>query len=286
MPDQPAIFSISGIFKITRVWNLVIIVLTQMFAAVFLLDKEWIDLQSEITFFMMIASTVIIAAAGYIINDYYDVKIDFINKPDRVVVGKKLKRRAVMALHQGLNGVGVMVGLFISWPILFANMFSAGLLWVYSNQLKRMPFIGNLSIAILTALSVFVVGLFFWEFPPALWLYTSFAFFFTLVREVIKDIQDVKGDEAFGCRTLPIVWGIRQTKRFIFSLMVLFSTFLYLALDMFPGPFWNYFFIGLIAVQALLAILLYRADTIRHFGMLSQFCKLIMLGGVITMIIG
>ncbi len=286
MPEQPALFSLSGLFKITRVWNLVIIVLTQMFTAVFLLDKEWENIRGDYYFFLLMASTVIIAAAGYIINDYYDVKIDYINRPDRVVVGRKLKRRVVMVVHLVLNFLGTVAGLLISWPVLIINMFSIGLLWLYSNQLKRMPFIGNFSISLLTALAVIVVAVFYWEFNSALWLYAGFAFFFTLLREIIKDIQDLKGDAAFGCRTLPIVWGIRKTKRFIYLLILIFSTVLLIILDFFPGPFWNFFFIGLVFAQILLGLLLYRADTVRHFGMLSQLCKLIMIGGVVTMIIG
>ena len=237
MAEKPALFSISGLFKITRVWNLLIIVLTQMFAATFLLEKEWVEISTDYRFLILMLSTVIIAAAGYIINDYYDVKIDYINRPERVVVGKKLKRRSVMAIHLMLNSLGTLGGLLVSWPVLIINMFSIGLLWLYSNQLKRLPFIGNLSISLLTALAVFVVAVYYGQYTDGLIIYSIFAFFFTLLREIIKDTQDMKGDEAFGCRTLPIVWGIAKTKRFMYLLMVIFTAGLFFTLDLLTQSF-------------------------------------------------
>ena len=91
-----------------------------------------------------------IAAAGNVINDYYDIKIDYVNRPNQVVVGRYLKRRAILFIHAGFNTLGILGGFLISWQIGLVNILAAGLLWLYSNQLKRLPLWGNLTVAILT----------------------------------------------------------------------------------------------------------------------------------------
>ena len=137
-----SLLPLAGIVRMTRVWNLVIIVLTQYCTAIFLVDSGQGALfyLTNIWLFVLSLSSAMIAAAGYIINDYYDVKIDLINKPERVVVGRMVKRRVAMAWHTALNIAGILLGVILWWFIGLMNLLSAGLLWLYSNQLKRMPF--------------------------------------------------------------------------------------------------------------------------------------------------
>src|SRR6185295_4664826 len=126
-------FTLTGFIKLTRFWNLIIISVAQYFTVAFLFsfEKIW-----DLNLFILSASTVIIAAAGYIINDYYDVKIDLINKPERVVIGKEVARRYAILLHSALSFIGVALGFLLNWKIGTTNFFSAFLLWWYSNNLK------------------------------------------------------------------------------------------------------------------------------------------------------
>src|SRR5690349_3917192 len=154
--SQP--FTLTALIKVTRFWNLVIVGLAQFFTAYFLIDfytvLDW-------RLYVLSVSTVMIAAGGYIINDYYDVKIDLINKPERVVVGKSMRRRYALFFHTSLSVTGVALGLLLNWKIAVLNFFSGFLLWFYSNLLKRKPFVGNLSVALLTGLSVYLVAVLF-----------------------------------------------------------------------------------------------------------------------------
>ncbi|MFO0267636.1 MAG: UbiA family prenyltransferase, partial [Cyclobacteriaceae bacterium] len=143
-----------AMFRLTRLWNLAIVALTQYCTAGFLVSSSTL---TDWRLLVLASSTVMIAAAGYIINDYYDVKIDLVNKPDRVVVGKWIPRRFAILFHSFLSIAGTALGFLLSWPIGVINFFSAFLLWVYSNQLKRQPFIGNLTIALLTGSAVLLV---------------------------------------------------------------------------------------------------------------------------------
>ena len=204
--------------RLTRVGNLFIIAFAQYFTAFFLM-KQGALVFSDFKFFLLSVSTVLIAAAGYIINDYYDIKIDFINKPDRVVIGKSITRRYAILFHSVLSGLGVLIGAYVSLWVGAVNIISIFLLWLYSNLLKRLPFVGNLSVAFLTGLSLVLVDLYFHSGNYMIYIYANFAFFMTLIREIIKEMEDLKGDNSFGCKTLPIIWGIRKTKQMIYFLL-------------------------------------------------------------------
>jgi 4-hydroxybenzoate polyprenyltransferase len=273
--------TIASLFRVTRFWNLVIIALAQYFTVYFLVDPS---LVTDWRLAVLTLSTAMIAAGGYIINDYYDVKIDLINKPERVVVGKGISRRYALLLHTLLSVAGTLAGFVIKWEIGAINFISAFLLWWYSNSLKRQPFIGNLCIALLTALSIFVVPFLYREANVMyILIYGTFAFLATLLREIIKDIEDLKGDNTFGCRTLPIVWGLRRTKNVIYVLSVAFLIWvltMHYTVERLPL---DYFSVFLFTPLAGLVVQTFRADTKKDFGRLSTLCKVIMLLGVFSM---
>ncbi|HET9053275.1 MAG TPA: geranylgeranylglycerol-phosphate geranylgeranyltransferase [Cyclobacteriaceae bacterium] len=271
---------IESFLRLTRAWNLVIIVFAQYFTAWFLADA---DVLRDLNLFLLSLSTVLIAAGGYVINDYYDVKIDVINNPDRVVIGKTIHRRFAILLHVALSVMGVLVGLLVSWKLAVVNVNCVMVLWFYSNLLKRLPFIGNFTVALLTGCSIAILFFLYKTNEGLIIVYAIFAFFMTLIREIIKDMEDLKGDNTYGCRTLPIIWGIRKTKITLYVIIVLFSVavtlinYLYVKLPVI------YFVMLLFVPLAWLTARLAGADTKRDFGWLSSFCKVIMLLGILSM---
>lgn len=276
---------LTGFARVTRVHNLVILALTQYFTAIFLADihTTWKGYAKDYELFLLIFSTTIIAAAGYLINDYYDVKIDYINKPNRVIVGRLIKRRYVMIAHSLLNVVGIGIGFYLSFKVGLVNFGAAFLLWLYSNQLKRLPLVGNLVIAGLSGLAVWVVSIYFPQNQLLVYTYAIFAFAISLLREIIKDIEDMQGDESFGCKTLPILLGVRYTKLFLYFLSALFIFLLFFMSGMLGNKILiTYFLILIIPITYFIVRLVY-ADTKRKFNFLSNFCKLLMLSGIISM---
>ncbi|MCK5278723.1 MAG: geranylgeranylglycerol-phosphate geranylgeranyltransferase [Cyclobacteriaceae bacterium] len=275
-------FSFTGFLKLTRFPNLLIIGLTQYLCVIFLVahPETWTTKLYDLNLLLLSSSTILIAAAGYIINDYYDIKIDYINKPDKVVVGKLIKRRIVLASHWLLNLAGIGIGFYLNLYIGILNLFAGFLLWLYSNQLKRLPFVGNLVIAFLTALSILVVAVYYHKNVSLLLCYAVFAFSINLIREIIKDMEDLRGDMRFGSKTLPIVWGLRKTKYFLYGLILIFVLIiLYLTLQL-ENQTLNYFFIMLVVPIIYFIYLLYRADSQKRFHRLSTYCKLLMLAGI------
>ncbi|CCH55087.1 UbiA prenyltransferase [Fibrisoma limi BUZ 3] len=284
---QPVPFSafVYGFLRLIRVQNLLIVVLTQFLARIFLVgpQEQWLRILIDPTIWLLSFSTVCIAAAGYIINDYFDIKIDLVNKPERVVIGRYLKRRVAMGAHQLLNFVGCVIGLYLSNWVFVTDVVAAGLLWFYSAQFKRQPFIGNVVISLLTALSLIVLAVYYRQNADMLLIYALFSFAITLVREIIKDMEDIRGDARFGCRTLPIVWGLRRTKYLLYVLIASFIATLFLMADSLGNLRLGWIFLILLIPIGWLVYRLVFADTRRDFGYLSNLCKLIMLMGVLSM---
>ncbi|ALI99401.1 hypothetical protein DC20_11020 [Rufibacter tibetensis] len=271
-----------------RLPNLIIMLLAQLLVRKCLVFPERSLLQSlSWPFAVLVVATLCIAAAGYIINDYYDVKIDRINKPERVVVGKFLTRRKAMMIHLYLSAAGVLLGVIIGWRIGAVLLGVALLLWGYSAQFKKRPFVGNLTIALLAAVMVLVVPLQAGQPSLAAWAYGVFAFLISLVREVIKDMEDVQGDASFRCRTLPIVLGIPQTKWILYLLVGFFLIFTgFVMLKRLNEPlFVGYLFIGVVLPTFVLIRQIITADRKKEYARLSWICKGIMVTGICSMLV-
>lgn len=272
--------------RLIRVRNLLIIAVSQLFTRVFLIGpkEEYIDILSDPSLYLIVLSTVCIAAAGYVINDYFDVKIDIINKPDRVVIGRYLKRRMAMGAHQLLNILGVGLVVMINHWIVFLDILCITLLWFYSLRFKRLPFIGNFIVSLLTSLSIFLPSLHYPANRSLVIIFAIFSFFISLVRELIKDMEDVRGDALHGARTLPIVWGLKRTKYLLYLLILLFVGVLFTLSQPLHNPILLTLFEALLFPIGWLTYKIYKADTRRDFAKLSALCKIIMLLGLFCMI--
>jgi len=207
----------------------------------------------SLTFNLLVFSTIMIAAAGNIINDYFDLKADRINKPKRIIIGKYIKRRVAIVSHWGLNFTAFFIAVYLSWVMdsfwyMFIHLFSINILWFYSMKGKRLFLSGNLLIAGLTAMVPILVGFYFKQvyssvpvielenlndypllaqsgsnYPLLLSIIlASFAFILNLAREIVKDMEDVEGDKKLPARTIPIVLGFQKTKWIV--AFVLFGT--------------------------------------------------------------
>lgn len=277
----------ASFLKLIRWQNLLIIIFTQYMVKIFLISphQSLFTTLAELPLLLISTSTVIIAAAGYIINDYYDIKIDRVNKPKRIVIGRLIRRRVALGAHFTLNIMGIAIGFWVSLEVGIVNFFAGFLLWLYSNQLKRLPLVGNTAIAILTAMVVIVMAIYYQKEQLPLYTFATFAFFITIVREVIKDMEDVKGDATFGCKTLPIVWGIRRTKNVIYLFLGILTAVLLSTLFVYRNLFILYLVIFVLPSLFFLFIRLRRADTKKEYRYLSHFCKFIMLIGVLSMIL-
>ncbi len=272
------------LLKLIRFPNLAIIAVTQFLVALFLVDSNnWHNILNDQSLFILIISTLFIASAGYIINDYYDIKIDYVNKPNRVVIGKHITRRQVLIIHSFFNFVGIALGAYLSWWLMGINILAAFLLWLYSNQLKRLPLWGNLTVSFLTSLSVFMVFMIYFTNRELILMYAIFAFFISLIREIIKDLEDMEGDEKFGCKTLPISIGTTNSKKVIYAINILFAGVVFYITK--EWQLFLPFFVSLVVILCFLCVKLFFADKKHDFAQLSSIAKGIMVIGIASMTI-
>jgi 4-hydroxybenzoate polyprenyltransferase len=278
-------FSIRAFLRIIRWHNLTIIALTQLMTAFFLIKSGYTtDQKLSHYFIFLVISTVLVAAAGYVINDYYDIKIDEINRPSRVIVGRQIRRRIAIFLHVMLNLTALGFALAISLKVAILIFIIIFWLWLYSNLLKRLPFYGNITIAALSSGSILLVGAFFNDFNFFILAYSFLGFIVSLIREIIKDTYAMRGDINYGCRTLPIIWGIRKVKNFVFLLMgILFLSLLGIIIYLQDIQIF-YLFILISIPFGVVLLQLKKADRRKDFYMLNIACKGLMLAGIISMI--
>jgi len=215
------------------------------------------------------------------------VKIDAINKPERLLVGRHIRRRRAMFAHLILSGLGVLLGLLLSLPVGLITLGAVLLLWGYSARLKKMMLVGNVVIALLSASMLLIVAVYADQLNRITLGYALFAFLISLIREIIKDIEDMKGDASFECRTLPIVAGMRGAKLVLYPLIGAFQAFLIVViLHHASGLVFDLYMVGLVLLPSIwLVVKLVRADRKRDFTYLSNVNKLIMFAGILSMLL-
>lgn len=307
---------ITAFLRLIRSVNLLFIALTQVLfqycIVIPIINKAGLNTKLDSTLFvLLVIASVCIAAAGYIINDYFDLNIDRINKPQKLVVEKLIRRRWAILWHLVLSAVGVSLSFYIGWKINhslllgISNFICVILLWVYSTTFKKQLLTGNIIISLLTGWVVVVLYLaelelmFITAEQPVLIkainqifklaaLYGGFAFIISLIREVVKDIEDMPGDQKYGCRTMPIVWGVNVSKIFAATwLVVLLAVILLLQIYVFPYEWWwsiAYAFLLILVPLFLIFKKLIRANTIEDYSKLSTWIKFVMLTGILSMI--
>ncbi len=250
---------------------------------------------------LLILSTLLIAASGYMINDYFDVRIDQVNKPDEVVLDKLLSRKAVLIWHTVINVLAIILVLNLALDtklrFLLIQFTSITALIIYSLSFKRHLFIGNLLIGVLTSLSILTIGIYDMDFEVLgldttyqkfFWLYVVFAFLVTIIRELIKDAEDIKGDLSDGCRTVPIVFGINKTKQLVYVLFfLLFGIIAAFISRMYELKLLMciYYVIGIIAPSIFIMIKIKQANSSADFGHISKWIKWLTLSGILSMIL-
>ena len=274
-----------GFLKAIRIPNLLIIVITQYLTRIFLIGPkaEWLSFLGDLHFMLLPFASVCIAAGGYLINDYYDIKIDTINKPERVVVGFKLRRRLAIFSHFVLNILGVGIAFLLSIPVGTVCFFGGFFLWLYSNQLKRMPFIGNFVVALVIASTIPLVSLYFEASNYMIYVFSLFIFFSALIREILKDIEDIRGDMHFGSKTLPVLFGIRKTKWIVYVVLSIFIATVVVLLMLLQHKILFYYFLVMLLPAGYFTYQLYWADTKKAYHKLRIFWKFVMISGMLMM---
>lgn len=297
--------------KLFRWPNLVVVALTLIMMRYFvlkpILDNAGFHLMLSTTYFIYIViATLLISAAGYVINDYFDRKTDLINRPQKVIIEKIIPRRIAILWHWFLTVSGVLLGLYVSYKLNLMHLslifvLVSGTLWFYSTTYKNQFLLGNLIIAILIALVPLILLLY--EMPLlvrayrlqilannislkslVLWIggYTVFAFVTNLIREIVKDIEDFEGDYVYGRKTIPIVWNVNGAK----SIVSLFNSFILVSATYILISNSMHILAVIYGAAVIIIPLIYfqyllvKANSVQEYHKLSSLLKIVMVLGL------
>ena len=297
--------------KLIRPINLVLLVATMYFIDAFILQPNFNTYGitftlTEFQFFLLVLSTVLICGAGYIINDYYDVEIDAINKPQKQIIGKLISQKKAFTAYLVLSGLGLAIGIYLSleiefWKLSTLFVIAIFLLYFYSASFKRTPLIGNIIVAFLAGLSILLI-LFF---EPSLYRLARpadyfiagmvtkyligisvFAFALTVVREVVKTMEDVEGDQQMGANTIAVKWGMNVSK-VISVIFILFTiiALLYILMQVLnrDNKIYFYYLNALNLFLLFIAFKIYSAKTKNDYTFISTLIKVAMVVGICIM---
>ena len=294
--------------KLIRYKNVLMLVFMQLIFRYGFLKLQNIPLGlSNFNYCLLILSTVLIAAAGYVVNDIFDQDTDSYNKPKDLIVGRKITEATAYNIYAGLNIAGVLLGFYISYLIghyNFSTLFVliAALLYMYATSLKQIAVVGNLVVALLLGVSVLIIGVY--DLFPVMMVgnrvagslfsvlldYAIFAFMINFIREIVKDLEDIKGDDANGIRTLAVILGVKKTNYLVAALTLIPIAFLaqyifkYLVSNnLFVSVFYALAFI--IAPLFYFIIKIVTAQEQKEFGQLSLLLKLVLLAGIVSIVV-
>ncbi len=306
---------LKSIFLLSRPLNLFIVAIT-MYVTRYVLLMDVLDKEGNTSLAMaplhfgaLVLAAMLITAAGNVINDYFDQKVDKINKPEKVIVGKSISRKVAILIHQGMNFMAFALVSWICletsyWQILLLPLVIMFFLWWYSPVFKKKPIVGNVLVAICTAaVPVFAVATDLHLLQGKLeaskwgdmslyayaWLWvlgvSAFAFVLTMIREAVKDAQDEPGDREERYQTIPILWGTKRTKRYVLSWMVVFFLMTAWCATRISTSYDMAWLLGCLAVPMLIAFaVVLKAQNPSDFGRASRWIKLVMLGGLLLIL--
>ncbi len=284
--------------KLIRFKNLLMVFITLILTKYSFINSFAPQNLSIVQFSILAVSILLITAGGYIINDIFDIETDTINKPNAVFIEKNIAKKSAFQLYIIFTIIGVLLGVFLSFSVdkpIYSFVFigTAIGLYLYSQTLKKLPLIGNLTVSLLISTSIYIVYLFevsitFTYLQNSLFIYIIFSFLTTLIREIVKDIEDIDGDYQQKMNTLPILIGRKRAKMVAFILtgfLFVFTIVVSRILVVKSMLFFGYSIVFTVLPLSYLLFRLWEASTKKQFAYISNILKIIMLFGILSMLL-
>ncbi len=276
-----------SLFSVVRGYNILMLVLAQYLASIFILAPN-LPLRNVVfdlnLFFIVLASALVIAS-GYIINNFYDAEKDLINKPKKSMLDRLVSQRFKLTTYFILNFIAVFAASYVSFrAVLFFSAYIFAI-WFYSHKLKKVVFVGNFVSTILAVTPFFAVFVYYKNFETVIFVHALFLFLLMFVREMIKDLENIKGDMAQNYRTIPILYGAKVSKLLISILTLLALIPASLLILKFDIGLMYLYFIGCVVLLILSLILLYNSKTKRHYVWLHNILKFVIILGVFSILL-
>lgn len=276
-----------SLFSVIRLYNIFIIIIAQYFTSIFIIsiDTSISSILFDFQLFLLILSSSIAIASGYIINNFYDYEKDLINKPIKSKIDKVIRKRTKLSLYITLNFLCIYTSSLVSWrSVLFFSIYIF-VIWLYSHKLKRILFIGNIVSSLLSVIPFFIILIYYKNFELIIFLYAIFLFLIVYMREIIKDLENIKGDFTLDYRTIPVVYGEKSSKYLLSIVSLLTLAIIYILLSGFDTGMMFYYYYFSIAVLLFFIIVLWKYDSKKYYNFLHNLLKFLIVLGVLSIVL-
>ena len=276
-----------SMFSVVRGYNVLIVIIAQYLTSIYILahNKPLREVVLDLNLLMLVLASSASIAGGYIINNFYDSEKDLINRPQKSMLDRLVSQNTKLVFYFVLNFIAVILASYVSFKaVIFFSAYIFGI-WFYSHKLKKLPIIGNLTSAILTITPFFAVFIYYKNFETVIFVHAMFLFLVISMRELTKDLENIKGDLALGYKTIPIVYGERTSKVMLTMLGVLTLIPAYLLIYKFYVGKMTYFFYLSVLLLLVFVLLIWRSDHKKQYLVLHNILKFIIVAGVFSILL-
>lgn len=276
-----------SLFSVVRGYNILIVILAQYLTSIYILahDKPLREVVLDVNLLMIVLASAATIAGGYIINNFYDSEKDLINRPEKSMLDRLVSQNTKLVFYFVLNFLAVIMASYVSFKaVLFFSVYIFGI-WFYSHKLKKLPIIGNLTSAILTITPFFAIFIYYQNFESVIFVHALFLFLVLSMRELTKDLENIKGDLALNYQTIPIVYGEKSAKVMLTIMVVLSLIPIYLLLNTYELGKMKYFFYLCILLFVGFVGFLWKASKKSHYLILHNLLKVLIVAGVFSILL-
>ena len=276
-----------SMFSVVRGYNVLVLILAQYLTSIYILahDKTLKEVVFDLNLLMLVLASAVTIASGYIINNFYDSEKDLINRPQKSMIDRLVSQNTKLVFYFVLNFIAVIFASYVSFrAVVFFSLYIFGI-WFYSHKLKKLPIIGNLVSATLTITPFFAVFIYYKNFETVIFAHAMFLFLIIAMRELTKDLENIKGDLALNYRTIPIVYGEQTSKIMLTILAILTLIPIYFLIYHFQVGRMTYFFYISILLLLVFSAILWKSSKKIHYLVLHNILKFIIVAGVFSIVL-
>ncbi|MDT0293115.1 geranylgeranylglycerol-phosphate geranylgeranyltransferase [Mesonia ostreae] len=286
--NRHLLLKLASLFSVVRGYNILVIIAAQYLTSIYILapNKPLAEVLFDTNLFIIVLASALAIASGYIINNFYDTEKDLINRPQKTFLDNYISQKTKLSMYFTLNIVSVILASYVSFKaVLFFSVYIF-FLWFYSHKLKKYPFIGNLTASVLAVMPFFVVFVFYQNFDLIIFIHATYLFLIISIRELVKDLENLKGDFTQEYNTIPVTYGVAFTKKIATVLVALTAipTLLLLVRDFNIGYMYYYFLIAFFLLIAFLYFL-WKSKSKLQYTVLHNLLKLIIVLGVFSILL-
>lgn len=285
--QKKILLKLLSFFSVVRGYNILMIVIAQYLASIYILapEKPFFSVLFDPNLFVIVLASALVIAGGYIINNFYDAEKDLINRPNKTFLDSFISQNTKLSGYFVLNFLSVILASYVSFrAVLFFSVYIF-FIWFYSHKLKKYPFIGNLTASILAIIPFFAVFIYYQNFALVIFVHATFLFLIISMREIVKDLENIKGDLVLNYKTIPVVYGEKASKWMLTIVAILTLVPIYFLLTYFDIGYMRYYFLATTIALIVFVLILWMSAQKLDYIILHTILKLGIVAGVFSIVL-